>query len=244
MSTPSLMHNPFTGRDEVIFIDYEEIIRSPYPAMLKLISSHYQDHYKDFLWMEEFADMDMPNLERLCVQRTKKNIFEFLAKKPFDYDQAIKDLKDKFMDIYKESPMLMMGESVSRMMSQKFTKKIYMYTEQYDIRVHIDIQETFKNMNIINYVTGDIEQVIQDLKDVSFYVLKDIDHIPLIFKHDIGDYKEIVLASYGYNYNLDDNGEAQYKIDIEALMKEYVFKFASFQPVELTPDHFTMIIEG
>lgn len=241
----SLMHNPFVAKDEIIFIEYEEIIRSPYPLLLNLIAHQYRDSYKDFLWMEEFESMDMKNLERLCVQRTKKNIFEYLAKTPFDYDKALKEFKDKFFNLYNESPMLAIGENIAKFMTQKFTKQIYIHTEEYDTRVHLDIQETFNNMELVNYVTGPFDDVIQTLDGISCYILRDIEKVPVIFDHQKGNYTEILLAAYGFNYKLDEKEDPVYKIDIQPfLTDETVFKFGTFQPVELTAEHFTFVVEG
>jgi hypothetical protein len=238
------INDPFLGRDEIVLVEYDEIIKSPYPLLLEQISTRYSEAYEQFIWLDEFREMDMNNLQRLCVQRTDIDLFRYLSKTEFDYVTALKELKDKYMNIYKESPLLSMGDGISKMLSQKYVKQVYIHTDVYDVRVHRDIQDTFHDMDRTPYVTGPISDVIQQLEGVTCYILKDIHHVPLLFEKNKFEYSEILVGAFGFNYNMDAENTLTLKIDMEKLKEKGSFKFGTFQPVTLKEDAFTHIVEG
>lgn len=233
----------FTSRDEIILVEYEEIIRSPYPLLLTAIQDQYNEIYKSYLWTEMFEEMNIPNLERLCIQRSDIDLFKFLAKTEFDTKSALKDLKDKFFTIYEDAPLLPMGDSLIRLMLQKYARKIYIYSEIYDVRIHKDIQTTFQDMQRVPYVTGDFREVIEAIPDISCYILRDIDNVKAVLDTGRTDFTEIMLGKFGFNYKETDT-DVELKIDMKPYHDKHTFKFGVFMPQELTEDHFTHLIEG
>lgn len=236
------MHNEFEGKPEIIFITYDEVIKSPYPFLLNEINTSLQGVYDTFLDLSEVKGRDMGNLLRLCTQRTDRNLFEYLAKREFDYATALKELKDRYFEVYDKSPLLTMGTSLQMLLTQKFTEKVYIYTEEYDIRVHLDIQNTYKDMKRVNYVTGDFGKVLDKLEGITSYILNDLDYIIDILNKDKAEYTNILLASYGYNYVLDeDNDSLDLRIDVEHLIKDRICKFGTFIPAEFTHQDFSQV---
>lgn len=238
----SLMQNEFAGKSEIIFICYDDVIKSPYPYILNKINEKYHPFYKDFLELDIIKDMDIADLEMFCNTRENKNVFYDLAKIEFDADGSLADLAKNFEDMYFELPLLEMGTSLDTIKSQKFTEKIYVYTKEYDLRIHLDIQKTFRDMKMVNYVSGDFDDVIASLEGVTSYILDDISYVPSIFFHGKGDFVNIMVANYGYNYYVDDEDEVvKLKIDVDQYATDNTFKFATFSPMEMVEDHFKSV---
>jgi hypothetical protein len=240
-----LMQNEFEGKPEIIFMDYEGVVKSPYPFLLNKINTELAPYYESFLDMNKIKGLDIYNLTRIAVQRTDKNILRYLAKSDFDCDQALKDLKNRYLNLYEESELLSMGGNMDILLAQKFTKKIYLYTEEYDIRIHMDIQNIFHDMQRVTYVSGNIEKVLEKLEGITSYMVGDIDHVYHIIKSGKADYTNIMLANYGYNYYMDDDTKKiDLCLDIKELTKDVICKFGTFTPANLTEKHFSRLQIG
>jgi hypothetical protein len=238
----TLMQNPFEGRPEIIFMCYEDVIKSPYPFLLNEINTKLSQYYESFLDLDKIKGKDLFNLSRLCVQRSKPNILEYLAKTEFDYVKALKDLKDRYFKVYADSELLAMGKNMDILLAQKFTKKIYLYTEIYDIRIHLDIQETFKDMQRVTYVTGSFKNVINKIEGITSYILNDLDYAYQIIKEGKEEYTDIMVANYGYNYFVDDDSqELELRLNMQSLIKDSICKFGTFTPLAMDERHFTQI---
>jgi hypothetical protein len=241
----SLVHNKFEVRPEIIFINYDEIIKSPYPYLLNKIDTTLRQFYEPFLDVDKFKGLNLDNLLRFCTQRTDKQLFRYLSKVDFDVDGALKELKDRYMDLYDKSPLLSMGESIKMLLTQKFTEKIYIYSEIYDRRIHLDIQTLYNDMERVNYVCGNFKEVIQSLDGITSYIVNDIDYIHDIFEAKKADYTHIMLASYAYNYAMnEDESDLEFRIDLKDLTKDIVCKIASFTPVDFEEKHFSQLTDN
>jgi|HigsolmetaAR204D_1030405.scaffolds.fasta_scaffold00400_17 hypothetical protein len=226
-------------KTETFFMIYEEVIKSPYPILLYTILEKYKDVYSDYLNLEEISDYNFKNLTRLCVQRSEVNVFEYLAKKEFDYEGTLIELKSRIPNLYSASELLKFGQSLPLLISQRFTKKIYIYSPKYDPRIHLDIQTTAGTMEKISYVVGDLAEVVSKVdQPITAFVLNDITQLMKIAPTDKLKNTTVLLASYGYNFKLDENGELSLKIDSKEMAKKYGFDFAQFVPLDLTEEHF------
>jgi len=235
------MMDEFTKKPEIIFITYDEVIKSPYPFILKQISTRYKQFYEPYLDLSRIEKMDENNLDRLCVQRTDKNLFRYLSKIPFDFDKSMSDILNKFDDMYFNCPLMKMGTALTFLLSQKFTQKVYIYTEKYDKRVHLDIQTTYRDMDRVNYITGNFDEVICSLNGVTSYILNDINYLVPLIHHKKTEYTNILVGNFGYNYALNDQNQMVLRINIDEWVKEFIFKFATFMPIEFTDEHFTTL---
>lgn len=227
---------------ENIFVDYEGVIKSSVPTLLSQLELVFKESLKDFINFDMITGMKRANLTRISVQRTEKNILKYLAKKEFDYDKTLKEISDSFVDLYMNSDNLVMAETLSGIiLKQKFLNNLYIHTEEYDKRIHYDIQNNFKiNCSKVHYITGKKEEVYDDLQGITSFILNDIEDILLLIKLKKTEYTNILVANYGYNYKLDEKtGEVVPKVELtEDMLKKNIFKFATFMPVKLTLDHF------
>lgn len=228
-------------KEEIIFIMYDDVIKSPYPALLNNILNQYHDFYSKFLDLDKLNGYDMNNIIRLCVQRTEFNLFQYLAKTKFNFDKSLKDFSSRFDTLYKDSSLLTIGESLHVVMSQKFTQKVYFFSHEYDPRIHKDIQLTFGENKKITYLAGDMVDAINNTPGINSFILNYYDDIEKICTTNKIKGSNVLLARYGYNFSLNEDGILDFRVDTNRLQKEYGFKFASFIPTQLTNEHFTMV---
>lgn len=239
----TLMHNPRMGKPEVIFVTYDEVIKSPYPVLLHQILYRFRSVYEKFLNFDDIDGMDVKALMLYCTKRTHKNVFRDLMITEFDIDKSLKEATDRFFDVYSKSDLLSIGDSLRRVAAQRFTKKIYIYTPVYDLRVHIDIQETYGDMDKINYVNGDFTEVIKNLPEITSYFLNDAEYVNALIEMKKLKHTTVLLAEYGFNY-IKEGDELFYKFDVESATEEHKFKFGSFAPFIVTDDHLKHYARG
>jgi hypothetical protein len=153
----------------------------------------------------------------------------------------MKDIFNRFPDMYSKSEKLVMGDSLHMILSQGFTEKVYVYTPEYDERVHVDLNDTYRNPDKLKYITGDFANIIEDFDDITTFIFNDIIDISTLIAFNKTKYTNILVANYGYNFTIDDNGNLTLRIDAESMMEEYVFKFSTFTPAKLGSEHFSQV---
>jgi len=224
------MSTEFVKRPEIIFICYDEVIKNPYPFILHQMRTTYRNVYDNFINFSLIDKLNMIDLLKFCIQRRKVNIFHQLSKKEFDYKKSLNDIFYKYDDMYILSEPLIISSSIHVMLKQKFTEKIYIHTDKYDKRVHIDIQTQFKDMEKINYITGNLFNVISKLSGVTTYILRNILDVGIILELNKSEYTNIIVANYGYNFTLDEKNILIPRFNVEDSIMEKIFKFATFSP--------------
>lgn len=228
--------NQFASQQEVIFITYDDVIKSSKLYILKTLLNdiEYKKCYKDFINYSKIENKDDQQLNAIISASTKSNILEFLATKEFDYNVTYDDLVSRFDDIYEKSDLLEIGKSIYVLLQQKFTKKIFIYTKDYDKRLHKNITDLF-DMESIVYINGEFEDVINDIfstDTITSYILNDINLLQKLIDMDKVKFTSVLIANYGYNYTLNDDLIPILKIDnIDNISKEKVFKLGVFQPI-------------
>lgn len=240
----SLFHNEFVKRDEVVFVTYEDVIKNPYPYLLNKIRNSLYEYYKDFLHIEYFKDLNEENLLSFCIQRSDIDIFKYLEKGEFDTIGGLFELKNRYMDLYKESQLLEVGKQLKFTKGQKFCKKIYVYSPRYDTRIHMDIQDIFEgDMETVNYVTGDFVKVINDLNGITAYIVNDLDYVIDIFEQKKAEYCDIMLASYGYNFIYNEDKDInELRVETDPYTKDVTCNFSMFDPIKYTEANVIQLI--
>jgi len=224
------MSTEFVKRPEIIFICYDEIIKNPYPFIIHQMRTTYRKIYEDFINFSLIDKFNMKDLLKFCIERRTINVIEHLSKKEFDYNKTLNDIFYKFDDMFVMSEPLIISSSIHVMLKQRFTEKIYIHTEKYDKRVHMDIQNEFKDMDKIKYITGNLFNVIKSLSGITTYILRNILDVGIIIELNKSEYTNIIVANYGYNFTLDEKDLLVPRFNVEDLLIEKIFKFATFSP--------------
>lgn len=231
--------NPFTLRDEYILIEYKDVIKCPSAGMLQLIKDEYIEDMKDLIDTRKLQRMDFKNIQRYCIERPFKNILDYIKIIDFNTDDIYNALYNNCNDLYEKLPLMIMGEAVFMLISQKFTKKIYIFSEEYDKKIEDDIIEKFGEHKNIFYVAGSFADILNNIEQPTSYMLSDVDKVKTILKLNKQEYSEIMIAQYGYNYEIND-GIIQIRGNYDELMPEKHFKIASFTPLNMDSNYYNM----
>lgn len=232
-------NNPFTMRDEIILIEHDDVIKCPSLGILELIKEKYTDDLKGLIDIPKIQRMDFNNLQRLCIERPTKNILDYLKLTDFNTGDIYDELYKSDKSIYMGIPLMVMGSSIYILSPQKFTKGIYIFSEEYDEKIEYNIYENFSDLPNVYYVAGDLKEIIQSIPKPTMYIFSDIEHVQTLINENKIEYTEIMVAQYGYNYEVK-NGILQIKGDYDKLMPELLFKIASFSPLKMDKSFYTI----
>lgn len=223
---------------EVLFITYEDVIRSVKYGILKYISQ--EDIKKNYEKYLDYSIFDRFTNEQLLAWLSaipEKNIFKLLATEEFDYDSSYMDTIAEAEHVFLNSFLLDIGKSLNILLSQKFIDTVYIYYPINDNRVIEDLHTTYVlNCGKIKFVYGDIREAITNIKErITAYFINDID---IIFDLvDIGkiENSQILLADYGYNYVLDEvDGGGELPVlkikDVDKFNEEHKCYIKAFSP--------------
>lgn len=220
---------------EIVFVTYDMVIKDYRPFILKTIaeSDQLMLAYKEFIDTALVETLTDKQKNFLPVISRSRNIFEHIAIKKFNYDKSLKEFISMYPNIYSDSELLTFGESIHVLKRQKFTSKIFIYTEEYDERIHYDIQSTYTDMGLIEYVSGPFEDVIMSINEnITTYVLNDADLVDKLIALDRVKETEILIADIAYNYKINDKNELMVKIDnLDDKMNKHIFRIGMFKTV-------------
>lgn len=226
--------NEFVLREEIIFIEYKDIVKSPVPRLIEMFATTYKDDVKDFIDISRIENLNEKDIWRLMAGRTDKNILKFLSTKSFDYDNVLNILENHHKELYMLSEPLGFLQAIHTLMEHKFTKVIYFYTEEYDPRIEFDVMEQFSIYGDRTvYISGNLESVLESMEEKpTVYVFSDVDKVGTVIDMGLQEYCEFMVAEYGYNYYIK-SGYLVMRGDYDELMKEKIFKFGTFAPIQI-----------
>lgn len=223
--------NEYVKSPEYVFIQYHDVIRSYKPYLLSkmLNSEDYRKGYDGYINFDLFKDFNDNQLLGLAMRSLDKNILKYLMLKPFNCDVSLKSLCDDFPDLFKESKLLKIGNSISMLLKQSYVQKIYIHTTVYDKRIHRDIAETFGDMGRIVYVTGDILDAINKIPEkITTYILNDVNIIDALIECNKISYSNVLVVDAGWNYKKVGNDIVLKCDDIEKKSQTHIFKTGTF----------------
>jgi len=225
---------------EYFFISYDNVIRHPSAYLLhKIVNNSDYKEFDNFIKTEELVDKTINEIAALSNIWATKNPLEYYAKQKFDYNMTYAELFLTDDNVYNNSPLLKFGETLPLILNQQFTKKVFIYSREYDPRIDADIRKQFNANRKISYVNGEFIDVVKSVENITTFIIDDISMVQELLDNDIISYKTILLANYGYNYKLSDiiidenyGRELTLKIDnIDKLSTEKVFKLKMFLPI-------------
>ena len=118
--------NAFASQKEVIFVMYDDIIRTTkFPILQKLLTEAYRKNYKYSIDYSKPDNKTDNELMSLIFNSTDQNILKYLAIEEFNYELSYRDLYLSFPNIIDQSPSLSFTKSIYVLLKQKFLDKIY-----------------------------------------------------------------------------------------------------------------------
>lgn len=199
MIDPRLFEKPIT-----VFLPYNEILRDHNTFLLHLImeTPNLRKQLEPYISFERFECQSDTRIRVLILNRTKKNLLEWLAIKKFDYETNYRKLYEKFPQMFEESPPLDMYIALTSMAKEEFVKRIVIYGERKDIRTMYDIAQTFDKNKKVQYVTGPYLDAISAVGEIDLFVDSDIDRLSAVMYMPQYYNSTFMIAQYGYNYEL------------------------------------------
>ena len=215
------------SRDETFFIVYDDIVKAPMINIMKDVVLKYKNYYNDFIDLSTFTAIDShEQFIDLIINRRHKNIFRSLRTKEFDCEQAWLDVYKRNTKLMYDSLMLPFGTSIYILLKQNFVKKIFIWSEIYDKRIHLDIQENF-GLDKVGYVTGEFSDVISNIPDITCFVIDQAERVNTLIDLGKVNLATICIADYGYNYITHEEGiKREFKVP-ELYKLEDIHRFRS-----------------
>ena len=217
-----------------IFVEYIDIIKSPYFLFLYAIMSSTDEVLKEPFNTEIIKSMgDDPEAlaEWFYCRHSQNPLFDLVPDElmsTLDFNKV-----DAFMDMQlRENEVLVQGSSplnfakvLQRLMTDSLLVSDVFIWYPYDNPViKNDVHELFTNPDV-HFMHGDIVRCIRDVPPDSTYVFSDVTNILVLDELGKLDYSSVIVP-VDFAYNLDENKESL--IDFEGLQKDHTFKIDRF----------------
>lgn len=240
-----MIQNEFDSREEVIFIEYDKVIKSSDQFLLHKMGGDLSHVYEEFLDLTDIRGKDMDNCLTLTQMTRKHNLFEALAKVelPNGWYEDYLRLYRIYDNMFRDAHLLDMGESLFTLTNQRFTKKIYFWSGREDKRIVEDIINRHTDRTKMTYVYGDLNEVLNSIEEkITMFVVADLSLMKDIVNYKHIDYTEIMYARYRFNQFRDVDGKLKPLLNPEAFGTNNV-KISDFNPYRLQAKHFTQIVD-
>lgn len=222
---------------KAVFVEYLDIIRSPYFSLLYLLSkSEVPIDIFDTSMISKLSISEL--LEYYYHGRRSQNPFYDLIN--FDAENIpdnVYECVDEFTnrEITKEiiqytNPLNFVKVITNLMYTDSLiAKEVIIYYPYDNPAVKRDIAELF-NFNLdIKFKSGTLEEALKDVPKDTTYVFSDLQKIETLRELGRLEMSSILLPlEYGYNYTDPSDKGSELLLDIEAYAKETVFKFDMF----------------
>ena len=207
-----LVENPVN-----VFITFDEVMRDQNTFIIHLIldNENIRKQLESYIDLSIFECQSEGRIRTLLLNRDKKNILEWLSKKPFDYEVNYQKMYSKFPRMYEDSPPLDMYRTVSRFLDEPFVRNVFVYGRSSDVRVVFDLKQTFGKNDKLHYVTGPYLDAISAIGKIDLFIDNDVERLAPVMYMPEHRYATFMVARYGYNYEfVTYSKEPQLKGDV------------------------------
>lgn len=219
-------------------ISYEQVVKDPNEFILDIIlhNDHLKKQFSKYLDLSRLVNNSSEHNRFLLVTRTKKNILEWLAKVPFDYELNYKKLYDKYPQMYRNSTPLSMYNALATALVKPFTSRVYLYHPTKDKRIMYDIAKAFGRCDKITFCSGNYLDVLNHIGKVDVIIDNDIDRVTPAIENLAYSRGSLYLARYGYNYELDKRSTEGFTLrnDMVRMAKKKKVTLVEFNPFHIT----------
>ena len=184
-----------------ILINYDDCVKCSDFFLFEMIIDHYRDSFKNFISVDLLDLMDTePNFKLIYFSRTIYNPFQWMAITDFDYDGNYEYFHKKYKNMYIESYSLDLCQDIIEFTKSYMIKNIYIYSKEYDKRIDFDYQYTFNKNPKLQYVTGNLDDVIDKCSiEAVFYPVINDEILQLARKN-----KHVIFSIPNYGFNMQD----------------------------------------
>lgn len=217
-----------------VFVEYIDLIRSPYFYILRGIANSKMSNINSVFDLSKIQGKSDIELIEYYYHRRHQNPLYDLAKPGADYDKL-----DKIMDgtierdgeLLMYSPELNMVDAITILMhtDSLLVKKVFIYYPYENQNIRSDVNTLFGFNENIEFVTGDLDEVLKAVPEDSTYVFSDIMKIETLAKLEKLNLSSIVLPyEYGYNYEHPGDIGGNLLLDLDKFRDTSLFKIDFF----------------
>lgn len=218
---------------KAVFVEYIDVIRSPYFSLLSLLVETNHQLQPPFD-INPLLGLDEDGLIAWYYARRNRNFMVDLIAEEFRDSIKSSDV-DIFLDkqlaeSYEliETSVLLNFHTAINMLTRgevTVTPKLMIYYPYNNLNIRKDIEELYGENNAVEFVYGDIRDILKDFPNDSTYVFSDITNIAFLEECNKLNYASILIPD-DYDYNRDEKGNLL--LNIDEYSKDYVFKFNRF----------------
>lgn len=235
MINPELFTQPVT-----IVTSYSEVMRDPNTFILKFIlkKESARKQLEPYMNFSRFECQTEAHNHVAMTIRSKKNLFEWLATKKFNYEKVYNQIYDKYPQMFEDSVPLEMYRALSQAIKQEFVDKIYVYSQVHDKRIQYDLAKTFGATDKLIYANGNYLDVIDRIPKVDLFIDNDIDRIAPLFEYPRFNKSTFMIAEYGYNYVKNPllENSVELKGGLGRLAMRRKINLVEFKPIKVTKE--------
>ncbi|MDD3172149.1 MAG: hypothetical protein PHF63_00520 [Herbinix sp.] len=211
----------------VIFTLFEDVIKTPNIRLIKDITTKYFTQYSSMVDMSKIKDKTDERLHVFLMRRKHELFFEDIMKKSFNVPESYFYLHDNIEDLYLNEDFLDFAYSLDILNAKNTIEKINVWSYEYDDRINLDLLTRYPQSKI-SYVNGDYLEAIHKTKP-HLICVNSLKYVLPLLDTDLAGV-DILLAIYGYNFNVVD-GYLEPKIpDIQEQIKAKGGKLNFFIP--------------
>lgn len=232
MLDPRIFERPIT-----IFISYDNIFRDHDFFIIKKILDNpkLKKQFENYIDLSRFECQTDSRIQVMLLERNKKNIFEWLAIKEFDFEFNYNKFYDKEKMMFLLSPKLEMYNVIKRFIEEPFVEKIHIYGgPRNDKRKMFDLYKNLKDSPKISFSVGNFNEVLNDLFGINVIIDYDLDRLIPLIKNE--EYHNVIfmVADYGYNYEINKkNNKNILKENIEEYVSKNEIYLNRFKPFKI-----------
>lgn len=233
---PVISNNEMYLNSECLFIEYNDVIRSPLYSLLKLISKI--DKLRTVLDLSIFDNYNDLELYEWYINRKHNNFYYDIplidkTKRPPElfFDEMLTKELLEIPELYETAPLLSMYNVVNTLLTnaKSLTKHVIIYNNYDNPNIKKDISVLFPGLNV-EYAAGNILKVLSKIPNNSTFVFSDIMKVQAMVDIEKIKFSSILIPA-GLRYNYDD--KLNLKIDFEKLSETFTFKYNFFKNVPI-----------
>lgn len=242
---PVISNSDMYLNSECLFIEYNDVLRSPLYSLLKLISKI--DKLRAVLNLSIFDNYNDLELYEWYINRKHNNFYydiplTDITKQPPEsfFDEMLTKELLNIPELYETAPILSMSEVVKTLLTtgKSLIKHVIVYNNYDNPNVKKDIAVLFPRLNV-EYAAGNILQVLSKIPNNSTFVFSDIMKVQAMVDIEKINFSSILIPA-GLRYNYDD--KLNLKINLEELSESFTFKYNFFKNVPVVKhDNYTFI---
>ena len=229
----------FFYNSQCLFIEYHDVISMPWFTMLLFTKNTAA--FKKIFKIDDIEYYDVAGLLEWYIYRKHRNVFKSIgvvdenAELP---DVAYESLLEKAMniteDFYNVNTGLRFLSTLRLLLTESnMVKQVIVYSENNEPTIEQSLDRYFSKLGTrVKYMSGNFPDIVKMIPQDSTYVFSDIEKVNTLVELNKLNLSTVLIVN-GLRYNYLENDRTKLKVDIDALSKDYFFKYSFFDNFDL-----------